>query len=115
MILKFFLHISKAEQKRRLLERLEMPDKNWKLSLADVKERELWQDYQDAYEDAIRNTATRWAPWYVVPADKKWFARIVVVDAVVEALDALGLEFPAMDAEKKRELRIVRKELLRQE
>ncbi len=115
VILKFFLHISKAEQKKRLLERLEMPEKNWKLSLADVKERELWDRYQDAYEDAIRNTATDAAPWYVVPADKKWFARIVVVDAVVEALDALGLAFPAVDAEKRRELRVVRRELLGQD
>src|SRR6266404_9900937 len=85
VILKFFLHVSKKEQRRRFLERLQDPDKQWKFSPQDVKERECWGAYMDAYEEMIRETATKWAPWYVVPADNKWFTRVVVVAAVIEA------------------------------
>jgi PPK2 family polyphosphate:nucleotide phosphotransferase len=112
VILKFFLHLSKEEQKRRFLERLEMPEKNWKFSMADVKERGFWKDYQLAYEDMIQNTATKQAPWYVIPADNKWFTRLAVASAIIEALHGLDLQFPEVDAEKKRELENVRKALL---
>jgi PPK2 family polyphosphate:nucleotide phosphotransferase len=112
VILKFFLHLSKEEQKRRFLERLEMPEKNWKFSMADVKERGFWKDYQLAYEEMIQNTATKQAPWYVIPADNKWFTRLAVASAIIEALHGLDLQFPEVDAEKKRELEKVRKALL---
>ena len=108
---KFFLHVSKAEQKKRFLARLDDPTKNWKFSPADLKEREYWNDYQDAYEDMIRNTATKHAPWFVVPADNKWFARLVVGAAVVDALTELKLEYPAVDAQKQQELAAIRKQL----
>jgi PPK2 family polyphosphate:nucleotide phosphotransferase len=103
-ILKFFLHVSKEEQKKRFLERIEEPEKNWKFSENDVKEREHWDDYMEAYEDMIRNTATKSAPWYVVPADNKWFARIVVAAAVIDALDSLDLKYPKADDRKLKEL-----------
>ena len=112
VILKFFLHLSKAEQKKRFLERLEMPEKNWKFSMADVKEREHWKDYQKAYEEMIQNTATKHAPWYVIPADNKWFTRLAVADAAIEVLDSLDLHFPEVDKEKKKELAKVREALL---
>jgi PPK2 family polyphosphate:nucleotide phosphotransferase len=115
VIRKFFLHVSREEQKKRFLERLELPQKNWKFSLADVQEREHLGEYMDAYEDAIRHTATPWAPWYVVPADHKWFTRLVVAAAVVDALDELHLEYPKVDAAKKKELRRAREALLRQD
>jgi PPK2 family polyphosphate:nucleotide phosphotransferase len=111
VILKFFLHLSKEEQKRRFLERLEMPEKNWKFSMADVKERGFWKDYQLAYEEMIQNTATKNAPWYVIPADNKWFTRLAVASATIEALHDLNLQFPEVDAEKKRELAKVRNAL----
>ena len=111
VILKFFLHLSKAEQKKRFLERLEMPEKNWKFSMADVKEREHWKDYQKAYEEMIQNTATKHAPWYVIPADNKWFTRLAVAAAAIEALDSLDLQFPEVDKEKKKELAKVRETL----
>jgi PPK2 family polyphosphate:nucleotide phosphotransferase len=104
LIRKFFLHVSKEEQKRRFLERLEEPDKNWKFSANDIKERALWKDYMDAYEDMIRNTATRDAPWYVVPADNKWFTRVVVAAAVIDALDSLDLAYPEVSKAKRKEL-----------
>ncbi len=112
VILKFFLHLSKGEQKKRFLERLEMPEKNWKFSMADVKEREHWKDYQKAYEEMIQNTATKHAPWYVIPADNKWFTRLAVASAAIEALDSLDLQFPEVDKEKKKELAKVREALL---
>ena len=115
MIVKFFLHISKKEQKKRFLERLEDSRKNWKFSAADIKERECWKDYQDAYKEMIQGTATKRAPWYVVPADNKWFARVVIAAAINHALDRLKLEFPDVDKEKKKELRKVRGLLLRGE
>ncbi|MGE5346044.1 MAG: PPK2 family polyphosphate kinase, partial [Acidithiobacillales bacterium] len=112
LILKFFLNVSRKEQKRRFLERLEMPEKNWKFSEADAKERQLWKDYMAAYEDAIRATATPWAPWYVVPADNKWFSRLVVAGAIIHAMDQLDLHYPVVDEAKKKELASARRQLL---
>ena len=97
VVLKFFLHVSKKEQKRRFLERAENPEKNWKFSASDMAEREHWDDYQKAYEDMIRNTATTDSPWYVVPADNKWFTRVVVAAAVIDTLASLGLAYPKVD------------------
>jgi PPK2 family polyphosphate:nucleotide phosphotransferase len=104
MVLKFFLNVSRKEQKRRFLERLDLPDKNWKFSEADAKEREHWKEYMRAYEDMIRATATPHAPWYVVPADNKWFTRLVVGAAIIEAMENLDLQYPKVDAAKKAEL-----------
>jgi PPK2 family polyphosphate:nucleotide phosphotransferase len=104
IIRKFFLHASKDEQLRRFLSRLEDPAKHWKFSLDDVREREHWDDYMDAYEDMIRHTATPQAPWFVVPADNKWFARLVVAGAVIDALEELKLAFPEVDDAKQAEL-----------
>jgi len=111
-ILKFFLHVSKKEQKRRFLERLDRPDKNWKFSTADVGERRRWDDYQDAYEDMVRHTSSKEAPWYVVPADNKWFTRLVVAAAIVDALKGLKLAYPKIDGKQKAELGVARKQLL---
>jgi len=115
VVLKFFLHLSKSEQKKRFLERLEMPEKNWKFSMADVKERGYWKDYQKAYEEMIQNTATKQAPWYVIPADNKWFTRLAVAAATIAALDSLDLQFPEVDKDKKKELTKVREALIRGE
>src|SRR6202158_54139 len=112
VIRKFFLHISKEEQKRRFLERLEDSKKNWKFSLADIKERSFWKDYKEAYEEMIQKTATKHAPWYVIHADNKWFARLIVASAIVEALDGLDLAFPDVDKAKKKELEQIRDSLL---
>ena len=112
IILKFFLHLSRGEQLKRFLERLERPEKNWKFSLADVRERNYWKKYQKAFQEAIRSTATRRAPWYVVPADHKWFARLVVAAAIVDTLEGLNLSFPVVDKEKRRELAAAKEELL---
>jgi PPK2 family polyphosphate:nucleotide phosphotransferase len=112
VILKFFLHVSSKMQKERFLERLEQADKNWKFSLGDAKERRHWKEYRAAYEDAIRETAAPHAPWYVVPADKKWFARLVVAAAVHDALARLKLAFPKVDKEKKKDLAAAREALL---
>src|ERR1700710_2088810 len=98
MVLKFFLNVSKEEQRQRFLDRLEQPSKNWKFSMADVAERALWDKYQAAYQDMIRHTSTAAAPWHVVPADHKWFARVVIGSAIVSALDKLDLRFPKVDA-----------------
>src|SRR2546423_2459269 len=103
-IRKFFLHLSKKEQARRFVKRLDEPEKQWKFSLGDLGERERWTDYQDAYEDAIRHTATEHAPWVIVPADKKWFARWVVAATVIDALESLDLAFPTVTPEKRKEL-----------
>jgi len=115
IILKFFLHLSRDEQKKRFLERLEMPEKNWKFSMDDVKERAYWKDYQKAYEAMIQNTATERAPWYVIPADNKWFTRLAVAAAIIDTLDSLDLQFPEVDKEKKKELAKVREALIREE
>jgi PPK2 family polyphosphate:nucleotide phosphotransferase len=112
IVMKFFLHLSKSEQKKRFLERLEMPEKNWKFSMADVKERSCWKDYQHAYEEMIQNTATKHAPWHVIPADNKWFTRLAVAGAIIEKLHSLDLQFPEVDDDKKKELAQVRKALL---
>ncbi len=108
VILKFFLHVSRKEQKKRFLERLDLPEKNWKFSEADAKERGFWKDYMAAYEDAIRVTATPWAPWYVVPADNKWFTRLVVAEAIIDAMERLDLRYPVVDEAKKKELKAAR-------
>jgi PPK2 family polyphosphate:nucleotide phosphotransferase len=112
VIRKFFLHLSKKEQKRRFLARLEEPEKNWKFSAADIHEREYWDDYQKAYEEIIQNTATQYAPWYVVPADNKWFTRLAISTAIVETLEELNLAYPKVDATKRKELAAARKVLL---
>ena len=104
VVLKFFLNVSRKEQKRRFLERLDLPEKNWKFSEADAKERQLWKEYMACYEDAIRRTASPAAPWYVVPADNKWFTRLVVAGAIIDALEKLDLHYPVVDDAKKKEL-----------
>ena len=112
--MKFFLNVSRKEQKKRFLERLEQPAKNWKFSNADVAERGYWKDYMRAYEDAIRETADEDAPWYVVPADNKWFTRLVVAAAIVETLEELDLEYPKIGRAQKAELARARQALLRE-
>jgi PPK2 family polyphosphate:nucleotide phosphotransferase len=111
VVLKFFLHVSRHEQKKRFLERLEDPQKHWKFDPSDVKERERWDDYARAYEEAIRATAADHAPWYVVPADHKWFTRLVVAGAVAQALSGLHLAYPHVDAARAKELAWARKKL----
>ncbi|MFY9911462.1 MAG: polyphosphate kinase 2 family protein [Candidatus Sulfotelmatobacter sp.] len=113
VVRKFFLHLSKKEQKKRFLARLEEPEKNWKFSAADIHEREYWDDYQNAYEEAIRNTASKHAPWYVVPADNKWFTHLVVAAAIVETLEELDLSYPKVDAAKRKEIEEAKKALLK--
>jgi PPK2 family polyphosphate:nucleotide phosphotransferase len=113
IILKFFLHVSRKEQKKRFLERLDRGDKHWKFSMSDVHERKFWGDYMHAFEEAIRATATKHAPWYVVPADNKWFTRLLVAAAIVEAMEKLDLAYPTIDAEKKKELQTIRRALSR--
>ena len=112
VVRKFFLHVSKEEQERRFIERIENPEKNWKFSASDIKERAYWDDYMKAYEDMIRNTATKEAPWYVVPADNKWFTRLVVAAAIIDALDSLDLHYPIVSKQKLEELEEARKTLL---
>ena len=104
VIRKFFLHLSKGEQKRRFLSRLDEPSKNWKFSEADMKERNYWDEYQDAYEEMIRETASKHSPWYVVPADNKWFTHLVVAGVIIDALDSLGISFPVVTEEKRKAL-----------
>jgi PPK2 family polyphosphate:nucleotide phosphotransferase len=108
-ILKFYLHVSREEQRKRFLERLDKPDKNWKFSLRDVEEREHWDDYMRAYEDAISATSTEWAPWYVVPADRKWFTRLVVAEVIGKTLEELGVDYPPVDVARKNEIAEARK------
>ena len=111
VIRKFFLHLSKKEQKKRFVERLTNPEKHWKFSAADLQEREHWDDYQRAYEDMIRHTATPDAPWHVVPADNKWFSRIIVAATVIEALDSLHLAYPRVGKQQRKKLQAARKRL----
>ncbi len=113
VIRKFFLHVSKKEQKRRFLERIDNAAKNWKFSANDAAERDYWDDYMEAYEDLIRETATKDSPWYVVPADNKWFTRVVVAAAVIEALADLKLEYPKVDEKKLKELGAARQKLMK--
>ncbi len=108
LVRKFFLHVSKKEQKKRFLERIDNKEKNWKFSSADATERGYWDDYMEAYEDMIRHTSTKDAPWYVVPADNKWFTRLVVAAAVIEGMDSLGLSFPKVGPEQLKELAAAR-------
>ena len=114
VVVKFFLNVSKKEQKKRFLERLDHPEKNWKFAASDVLERQYWDKYMAAYEDMIRNTSTKRAPWYVVPADHKWFTRVVVAEALVQALNKLHLAFPELDDEKRRDLKKARAILMRE-
>ena len=114
VVLKFFLYLSRKEQKKRFLERLEDPEKNWKFSMSDAMERRHWDKYMRAYEDMIRNTSTKRAPWHVVPADHKWFSRMVVAQAIIDAMENLDLSFPKMDAEKRKELKNARLALERE-
>ncbi len=113
VIRKFFLNVSREEQKKRLLARLDDPDKNWKFSGADAAERRLWKDYARAYEEMISATSTKWAPWYAVPADHKWFTRVVVAAVIVETLEDLDLTFPKLDKKKRRDLDRVRRAIAR--
>jgi len=113
IILKFFLHVSREEQKKRFMDRLDKPTKHWKFSAADVREREFWGDYMHAFEDAIKATASKHAPWFVVPADNKWFTRLLVAAAIVEAVEKLDLTYPTIDAAKKKELAAARAALTR--
>jgi PPK2 family polyphosphate:nucleotide phosphotransferase len=115
VIRKFFLHVSKDEQKRRFLERIEKPDKNWKFSLGDVRERAHWGSYMRAYEDTIRETATRDAPWFVIPADNKWFTRLVVAAVIVDALDSLDLHYPTLSDEHQAQLEDAKRTLVEEE
>ncbi|MGA2200524.1 MAG: polyphosphate kinase 2 family protein [Terriglobales bacterium] len=110
-VVKFYLHLSKKEQKRRFMERLDTPDKNWKFSTFDVKERQSWDAYQEAYEDMIRHTASEHAPWYVVPADNKWFTRLVVAQAVVDALKRMNLKYPKVSGDERAALAEARQQL----
>jgi PPK2 family polyphosphate:nucleotide phosphotransferase len=112
IVRKFFLHVSKKEQQKRFLERLDNPEKNWKFSANDAKERGFWDDYMEAYEDTIRETATEDSPWYVVPADNKWFTRVVVAAAVIDALASLNLHYPKVNAAKRQELAAAKTALL---
>ena len=109
---KFFLHVSKEEQQKRFLERLDNPDKNWKFSANDAKERGFWDKYMAAYEETIRETATDNSPWYVVPANHKWFTRVIVAAAVIDALASLDLDYPKVSAAKQEELAAARATLL---
>jgi len=115
VVVKFFLHVSQAEQKKRFLERIENPAKNWKFSLNDVHERQHWDDYMDAYEATIQNTATNYAPWYVVPADNKWFTRLVVASAVIETMSSLDLDYPKLNKDELKSLQAARLALLEKE
>jgi PPK2 family polyphosphate:nucleotide phosphotransferase len=112
VIRKFFLNLSRKEQKKRFLDRLDQPEKNWKFSADDLRERERWDDYMDAYQDMIANTSTPHSPWFVIPADNKWFTHLAVAAAIVEALDSLNLSYPKVNSQKRKELQGARKTLL---
>ena len=112
IILKFYLHLSKKEQKKRFLERIDDPSKNWKFSMSDIEERQYWDDYQKAYEDAISATATPLAPWYIIPADDKWYARLLIASIIKETIDALDLAYPTLAASEKAKLEDAKKLLL---
>ena len=112
VILKFFLNVSKDEQKRRFLARIDEDDKNWKMSVNDVKERTFWSDYMRAYEEMFSNTSTKWAPWHIIPADNKWFTRLAVAAIIYDVLERLDLQYPSLTPEKKAELQRVRKLLI---
>jgi PPK2 family polyphosphate:nucleotide phosphotransferase len=115
IVVKFFLNVSRNEQKKRFIERIDNPDKNWKFSTADARERSFWKDYMHAYEEMIRNTSTKKAPWYVVPADNKSFARIVIASAVINAMDGMDLKYPRVSKAKITELAAIKKTLMEEE
>jgi PPK2 family polyphosphate:nucleotide phosphotransferase len=115
VVCKFFLNLSRKEQKKRFLDRINDPDKHWKFSASDAKERKFWNEYMDAYEELIRHTSTKESPWYVVPADNKAFSRVVVASAIINMLDSLDLKFPKVGREKLAELEEVKKELMAEE
>jgi PPK2 family polyphosphate:nucleotide phosphotransferase len=112
VILKFFLHVSKKEQKARFLERLDTPEKNWKFSSADVKERSFWKEYMSAYEEMLANTSTEWAPWHVIPADHKWFTRALVAEIIIRKLKSLNLAYPSLTDQQQAELKKAKETLL---
>ncbi|PSF37626.1 hypothetical protein C7H19_08715 [Aphanothece hegewaldii CCALA 016] len=114
VVLKFFLNVSKAEQKERFLERIDRPEKNWKFSTSDATERAFWDDYMEAYEDMFNNTSTDWAPWYIIPADRKWFTRLAVAAVIDQKLESLNLQYPTVSEEKKQQL-LQAKEILENE
>jgi PPK2 family polyphosphate:nucleotide phosphotransferase len=114
IVLKFFLHVSKKEQRKRFLERLDDPEKNWKFSAADVAERGLWNKYMSAYEEMLNETSTSWAPWYVIPADHKWITRALVADILVSAITALKLRYPQLSKKQKQDLVQARESLLKE-
>jgi PPK2 family polyphosphate:nucleotide phosphotransferase len=114
VVLKFFLNLSKKEQKRRFLDRLDEPGKNWKFSTSDVLERQHWDEYMRAYEEMIRNTSTKSAPWFVVPADHKWFTRLTVAEAIIDSMEELDLSFPKVDSGKRKDLKKARAALRRE-
>jgi polyphosphate kinase 2 (PPK2 family) len=109
IILKFFLHVSKKEQKKRFLERIEDPAKNWKFSFNDIKERNFWKDYRKAYEDLLENTSSKIAPWFVIPADDKWFTRLIIANIIVNELEQLDLSYPKLSDQQKTELASAKK------
>ena len=111
LILKFFLHLSKDEQRKRLLDRVDNPDKQWKLSAGDIHERKFWDSYQRAYAQSLSSTSTQWAPWYIIPADHKWFARVAIAGVIVAELEALNLKYPVVSDEQRANLSAIRKEL----
>jgi PPK2 family polyphosphate:nucleotide phosphotransferase len=114
VVLKFFLNISKEEQRNRFLARIEEPDKNWKFSIADYRERAHWDSYMEAYEDMLANTSTEHAPWFVIPADNKWFARLAISQIITAALESLDLKVPVVSLERRKELEAIRTELLKE-
>ncbi len=114
IVLKFFLHLSKKEQKKRFLKRIETPEKNWKFSRSDVRERSFWDKYMHAYEEVFNHTSTPWAPWYIIPADRKWFTRLTVADIICTKLEELNLKYPTVTEEKKQHL-LEAKEMLERE
>ena len=114
VIVKFFLHVSKEEQKKRFIERIDRPEKNWKFSLGDAKERTHWDEYMKAYEDMFNHTSTEWAPWYIIPADHKWFTRAAIADIIVAKLKSLDLKYPTISEQHKQEL-LAAKEMLEKE
>jgi PPK2 family polyphosphate:nucleotide phosphotransferase len=112
VVVKFFLNVSKSEQKNRFLKRIEQKEKNWKFSAADIRERHFWDDYMETYEEMLNATSTEWAPWYVIPADHKWFTRLCVSEIIVATLKSLGLKYPKISAEELAELQKAKSELL---
>jgi PPK2 family polyphosphate:nucleotide phosphotransferase len=112
IVLKFFLNVSKAEQKARFLKRIELKEKNWKFSAADIRERRYWDDYMEAYEEMFNQTSTEWAPWYIIPADHKWFTRLCVSEIIVATLKSLGLKYPKLSEKELAELQKAKEELL---